>query len=298
MKVKLRHFMHPIVSGKKLVRKAGYIINKKSVDRELENIKRGKRSLCWCGGELKYFKWHKRYSICSVCGSYVNIEPPLPEEMSKIYSFDFYWHFVQKGHGSPAIEERYVNDKMDGRIGFWKSLIEKYKAAPAKVVEIGCAYGGLLKELKNEGYDVMGVEPDEKTAEWTRRNMGIDVRAGFFPGIRLAEADIFLAFDVLEHVPDPQKFLKSAYDLLSPNGIAIIQAPIDRYDYTPPFGERFDMFNDLEHLFLFTDRAMEVMANNAGFEIVGVDRLWLSGEIIILHKKQNESFISNKKSTI
>lgn len=285
MNIKLRHFKHPIRSGKALFRIVAWSLNKGKVTQQFDDIRRGKIEHCWCGGELKDFKWHKRYAVCTICGSYVNIEPPLPEEMSKIYSFDFYWHVVQKSNGLPSIEGRYKNDKSDGRIEFWKKLVKKYKIVPAKVVEIGCSYGGLLKELKEDGYEVVGVEPDERTAEWTCNNMGVDVRAGFFPGVELPKSDVFLAFDVLEHVADPQGFLKSAYDLLNTDGIAIIQAPIDRYTYKPPFGTRFDMFNDLEHLFIYTDRAMEIMANNTGFEIVDKDRVWLSGEIVVLQKK-------------
>jgi hypothetical protein len=71
-----------------------------------------------------------------------------------------------------------------------------------------------------------------------------------------------------------------------PNGVAIIQTAIDRYDYQPPFGTRFDMFDDLEHLFLFTDQAMTALAKEAGLEVVSLDEgLWLGGEACILRKR-------------
>ncbi len=51
--------------------------------------------------------------------------------------------------------------------------------------------------------------------------------------------------------------MKDAAQLLSYGGIAIIQTPIDRYGYEPPFGERFDAaFDDVEHIHVFVDRVM------------------------------------------
>jgi hypothetical protein len=68
-------------------------------------------------------------------------------------------------------------------------------------------------------------------------------------------------------------------------GIAIIRAAIDRYEYAPPFGERFDMFDDIEHMFLFTDKAIQELARRADLEVLNLEeRLWLAGEICIFRK--------------
>ena len=68
-------------------------------------------------------------------------------------------------------------------------------------------------------------------------------------------------------------------------GVAIIQTAIDRYHYEPPFGERFDMFDDLEHLFLFTNHAMEELAIRADLEIVSLkEGIWLAGEACVFRK--------------
>ncbi|MFH1565485.1 MAG: class I SAM-dependent methyltransferase [bacterium] len=285
MKIKLKYFFQPARSVRAVARKLKSYFFQRRVGKELKNIKRGVRYHCWCGGSLKDFKSHKSYKVCSVCGSYVNIRPPLPEEFPKIYSFDFYWHLVQSSHGYPSIEERYKNDRKDGRIDFWKKLIQKYAAQCKKIIEAGCAYGGLLYELQQEGYDVIGIEPDAKTADWAREKFNIDVKQGLFPDVNLPKCDLFLAFDVLEHSYKPAEFMKKVSDILNPGGIAIIQVPIDRYDFKPPFGERFDdIFNDVEHMFLFTDKAMEELTKRAGLKIINKDKLWLAAEIVIFQK--------------
>lgn len=226
------------------------------------------------------------YGVCQACGCYVNRRPPLQEELKRLYSLDLYWHIKQKADGNPAIEERSAHDKRDGRVGFWLNLISKYGPDKGQVVEIGCAHGVLLKELKERGYGCIGVEVDEKTAAWTSNAIGVPIRTGFFPGVDLPSCNLFIACDVLEHVNNPEAFICEAARLLKPGGIAIIQTAIDRYDYVPPFGERFrDAFDDIEHLFIFTDKALLELARRSGLKVVTLsERIWLMGEICVLQK--------------
>jgi SAM-dependent methyltransferase len=252
----------------------------------LRRIRRGHREVCWCGGALKPFQYHVSYGICQKCGCYVNQVPPLKEELSQLYSLDLYWRIKQKADGLPVIEQRSSHDKADGRVDFFIKLIQKYAIKGAKIIEVGCAHGVLLKELKVMGYNCIGVEIDETVADFTRRKMDLDVRTGLFPGIELPTCDLFLSIDVLEHSLDPEAFIHEAARLLKPGGIAIVQTVIDLYHETPPFAQRFqDAFDDLEHVFIFTDRSIEEIAKRSGFKILSLtERMCYMGEIMILQK--------------
>jgi SAM-dependent methyltransferase len=248
-------------------------------------VTRESRDECWCGGSLMPFEWHESYGVCAICGTYVNKIPPAQKGLEKFYSLGNYWHTRQALKNFPTIGDRAGLYRSDGRLQQWLDLVEKYGPKTGKVIEIGCAPGVLLGELTARGYSCTGVEISNDVAEWMRNSTGLEIHSGFFPGVELPRCDLFLAFDVLEHSPCPLEFLKSAADHLLPNGVAIIQTAIDRYDYQPPFGERFDMFDDLEHLFLFTNQAMTSLAKEANLEIVSLgERLWLGGETCIFRK--------------
>jgi SAM-dependent methyltransferase len=281
-----RGMAHPVSSAKSLYCRAHSYIYQRHARRKFRSIRRTQRDRCWCGGELLPFEWHPRYAICAHCGCYVNRCPPLPEELKRLYSFGLYWHTRARLKGHPTIERRPLTDRSDGRLDYWLSLIDRYSPSPGRVVEVGCAHGVLLSELKVRGYECIGVEPDERTADWTKQNAGLDVRPGFFPGIDLPHCNLFLAFDVIEHSPNPLAFMSKIAQLLKPAGIAIIQTPIDRYTFQPPFGERFsDAFDDIEHLYLFTNKAMKELADRVRLEIInGDERLWLHHEICIFKK--------------
>lgn len=290
--IRLRHILHPIRSAKSLCRRvhshASTYFYKRIGEREFGNIARGQRDKCWCSGELLPFKWHNSYGVCAECGCYVNRRPPLPEELQRLYSLDLYWHTRQKLKGYPTIEQRPVNDRADGRVQCWLELIERYGPARGRVVEVGCAHGVLLAELKSRNYDCLGVEPDEQTAEWTRQKTGLDIRAGFFPGVPLPRCDLFLAFDVIEHVSDPLAFLQGAGQLLPPGGVAILQTPIDRHARSaPPFGEMFEkVFDDIEHQFVFVDKSMQRLGRQAGFRVLAQTAWCVAHEIVVFEREE------------
>lgn len=80
--------------------------------------------------------------------------------------------------------------------------------------------------------------------------------------------DVITSFDVLEHVEDPVKFFKDIYELLAPNGRAIIGTPTS----TPVMRELLSGVYDktilysAQHIWIFSERSMMCLAESAGFK--------------------------------
>lgn len=295
--VHLRHILHPVRSAKSLYRrvsayggrKVSLIYRRLALYRlhHLDNIRRGQRDLCWCGGALAPFKWQASFGVCLQCGCYVNRRPPLEDDLPKLYAFETYWHTRQQVRGYPIIEQRPSYDRSQGRLGRWLEIVKRYGLPRGQVIEVGCAHGTLLAELKQRGYECIGVETDEQLAAWSRKNTAVDIRVGFFPGVPLPNCDIFIALDVIEHSPCPDDFMREAGRLLSPAGIAIIQAPIDRHESEPPFGEFFEYaFDDLEHMYVFTPESIRKLADTAGLEIIGEATGAMEGDVTVFRRKR------------
>lgn len=289
--LKFRHFRHPICCAHSLYRIAHIYACKRLAKRQFRNIRRGHRDHCWCGGELLPFNWHESYGVCSNCGCYVNKYPPIPEELRKFYSLDNYWGAWMRLKGAPTIEHRTENDLQDGRVEYWLSLIGRYGPWSGRVTEVGCGHAVLLQELDKQGYSVLGVEISDDVSDWVRRNTGLQMITGAFPQVELPECDMFLAFDVLEHVHDPVSFLRKAHSLLRPGGIAILQQPTVRpeqgYTLDPPLGVDFErMFDDVEHLWIFTSLSLRKLADSCGFYILDDGSRWRQCHEILVLKRE------------
>lgn len=286
IQLRIRHFLHPVRSAKGLYGLGRKDFSKLRARQELSRLQRGRRDACWCGGRLDPFQARPSYGVCRACGGYVNQQPPLLEELRRLYSFRFYWHRLQDLKGHPEIESRSAVDRSDGRLDFWLSLVESAVLPGKRVVEIGCAHGVLLQELSDRGFSCVGVEVDSETASWTQKITGLPILAGMFPGVRVPECDLFLAFDVLEHSVSPEDFLLEAARLLPLGGMAIIQSPIEFRSLDPPFGAMYERtFDDAQHLFIFSRRGIELLAERTGFSVVAEHDWRVGHEIVVLRKE-------------
>ena len=284
--IKLRHILHPFKSATSLYRRAETSIYRSLSDRAVSKIPRRDITRCWCGGSLKPLAINPQYGVCLECGCYVNLRSFIPESLKGFYSLENYWRLRQKVMGVPPIEKRAEVYRADGRLEYWLELIRRYGPSSGSVVEVGCAPGILLSELTRSGYRCVGVEADASVADWIRQNAKVEVREGIFPGVQLPPCDLLLAFDVAEHTPEPLAFWKGIADALAPDGVAIVQTPVERRDYADPFKTRRDFFDGVEHLYLYTDMSIRRLTQLANLELVALeDAIGTLGQVCVLGKR-------------
>lgn len=252
-----------------------------------DDISRISREKCWCGSNLSRYSRQKNYALCKSCGTFVLTHVPDPRLYKEMYSLDNYWRFRQKEiKGHPTIEERTLNDLNDGRVNFWLDIVRQYTKKPGVAIEVGCGHGVLLNQLNSEGWKTIGVEIDEGTAHWVRKETALDIRVGIFPDIQLPPCDLFLAMDVIEHIYEPLSFAVKIKELLTLGGIAIIQTPLYDGIQDPPFAHRFyDVFDDIEHLFIFNRHSIDQLFEKAGLTVLSNQLAWQAcHEILIVSK--------------
>ncbi|UWU48190.1 methyltransferase domain-containing protein [Limnospira platensis] len=107
------------------------------------------------------------------------------------------------------------------------------------VIEAASNDGYMLKNFLEQGIPVLGIDPATGPVEKARES-GVTTIHDFFTK-DLAEklhsegkkADVFLANNVLAHVPDLNGFVEGIYTLLKPDGVAVIEAPyvVDLVDH-------------------------------------------------------------------
>lgn len=137
-----------------------------------------------------------------------------------------------------------------------------------KLLEIGCSYGLYLNKMKELGWDVTGIEPNRKAAEFGSKEYGIRIINDTFENVTIAEKfDVIAMRMVLEHLSSPSKALKKAYKLLKEDGQLIIIVP----DFS---GIEFWLFREHcyglhvpNHLNHFTPLTIRQYCKNIGFRV-------------------------------
>jgi SAM-dependent methyltransferase len=109
--------------------------------------------------------------------------------------------------------------------------------AGARVLDAGCglAYGSIM--LADAGAaEVVGVDNDESVVASVRDGMPatVSLEVGDVTGLSHDEAsfDIVVCFEVIEHVPEPERVLDELHRVLRPGGLLVVSTP-NRDVYTP-----------------------------------------------------------------
>lgn len=117
------------------------------------------------------------------------------------------------------------------KISFFRKarLIMKYKPKGNKILEIGCAKGNFLHSLPAY-FEKHGVEINKAANQYIKeyhKDITIydsDIGSGHFDNSAI-KFDIIVLWHVLEHITNPLIFIKSLSNLLSEEGVIILDTP-------------------------------------------------------------------------
>lgn len=140
----------------------------------------------------------------------------------------------------------------------------------ARILDFGCAGGGLLRALRDLGYtNLHGIDPSPACADQVRAAPGIPADVGSLfdipPG--LGEFDAIMLTHVLEHVEDVRGGLENLLALLAPGGLLYLEVP-DAARYADFILAPFQDFNT-EHINHFSARGLDNACAVVGLEPVG-----------------------------
>jgi len=138
----------------------------------------------------------------------------------------------------------------------------------ARIVDIGCANGGLLAALQERGYkNLCGIDPSPVCANFTHEKYGIQTYANALDKLppTIGTFDGVILSHVLEHVLDLHEALRCTRAILNPNGTLYLQVP-DATRYRDFVFSPFQDFNT-EHINHFSHPSLTNLGSVAQFEV-------------------------------
>jgi SAM-dependent methyltransferase len=137
------------------------------------------------------------------------------------------------------------------------------------LLDVGSGFGFFLSEMKNRGWDGVGVEISQKGMEYAKDVLGMATQCGPLEKVGFPENhfDVVTAFYVIEHLPHPISFLQECHRILRPGGLLWI-----RYPHTTPIknflrvlGIENRLYDLPAHLSDFAPGIIERCLKRAGF---------------------------------
>jgi len=140
---------------------------------------------------------------------------------------------------------------------------------PGKLLDIGCGSGWFIDQMRDQGWDVTGVEPNAAAANFGKTERGLNIIPGslldanfpsnFFDYVRMNHS--------LEHMGNPNEVLEEAHRILSDSGKLMIGVPNRDSLNARVFGQYWHHLALPVHTFTYSSRTLSRMLRKHAFEV-------------------------------
>lgn len=148
-------------------------------------------------------------------------------------------------------------------------MIKRFKDR-GKVLDIGCATGVFLEMISKEGFEPYGIDISSFIIDYLKISYGFHVFSGQLNDVGFEEKvfDVVTMHHILEHLPDPAKFLNDEVrPILKDDGILVVEVPNFRSFESKINREEWEDLRPEEHLAQFTPQTLRLCLEKAGFKI-------------------------------
>lgn len=233
-----------------------------------------------CGGENRQQLYRRKFTklsgalldgydvvCCANCGFCFADDLPSQTELDNYYESQSKYEHGSRSGGSSEYDTR--------RLPLAVSVISGWLPdRNARIVDIGCANGGLLAELRKNGFErVMGIDPSPACASTAKQLYGIDVRVA--PISRIPDDvglfDLVIVGSVMEHILDLAGTIERIKELLKPEGHVYVEVP-DMTRCSSLNDAPFQEFS-VEHINYFGPISLQNLWRKYGFVTKGLRQI-------------------------
>jgi 2-polyprenyl-3-methyl-5-hydroxy-6-metoxy-1,4-benzoquinol methylase len=150
----------------------------------------------------------------------------------------------------------------------------KQRTTGNRLLDVGCATGFFMEAAEEAGFDVRGVEFSSVAISLARPDIRNRIVRGDVNALLSRETekfDVVTAFDIIEHVQDPARFLRDIAEILRPGGVIAISSPDTGHVLRYLMGSKWPMLQPMQHTVLFSRRSIAALLERCGFQQVHVE---------------------------
>ena len=228
------------------------------------------------------------HKTCSICKT-LYVSPRLSDEcIRELYSNDYYSEFFTRSM-LPAFEKRKQligSRKFEQTVSLWAGQ------GHGRILDIGAGIGEVVDVFREEGWSTHVVELNEVAVSWLRQCGHDEVFHGALDEYKTSRKfDIIMAWNVIEHVVNPDVFLSRVQDLLAPGGLFVSEVPhgqsllVDMVQKTGMDPKRILMGE--QHIVLYSSKAYIALHERNGLESIHLQTNGLDFDTVFKENKIN-----------
>lgn len=203
--------------------------------------------------------------VCQDCSFTFTQDIPDEEHIGPYYQSEDY---ISHSNTKTGLVNRAYHFARNYMLGAKKRLIEKNALQKGTLLDIGSGTGYFLDVMQTANWEVQGVEPDSGARNFSKKEFGLKVKSldALFEFEKEA-FEVITMWHVLEHVHRLEDTFQQIHKTLKKKGLLVIAVPnCDSLD-AKHYKEHWAGWDVPRHLYHFTPKTMELLANKHGFTI-------------------------------
>jgi len=194
---------------------------------------------------------------------------PKDENLDKYYeSADYISHTDSKKSFLDKIYQLVKNYSIKQKLKLINSLDSETKS----ILDIGCGTGDFLEVCKKTGWDIKGIEPNDKARNLALKKLKdkdfLVNNINCLLESNHRSYDVITMWHVLEHIPDLEEQIVYLKKLLKKNGTLIIAVPNYKSHDAEHYGKYWAAYDVPRHLWHFSRKSLSLIFTEFGFKIV------------------------------
>jgi SAM-dependent methyltransferase len=209
---------------------------------------------------------------CQSCGFIFTQKYPDQSEIGKYYeSVDYISH----SDTSKGFSNKIYQQARKVMLRKKRGLVEKITGLKTgRLLDIGSGTGHFANFMKEGGWQVSGIEINEKARNFAVSEFGLEIISPEkISTLETGSFDCITLWHVLEHFHDPFKYMSDISSLMKPGGLCLIALPnSDSYD-AGHYREFWAAFDVPRHLWHFNPDSFRIFTEKTGFVLQGIRNL-------------------------
>lgn len=203
---------------------------------------------------------------CHECSFSFTQDYPEENEIGAYYESDEYISHSDTSRGFVNKLYRLVRTFMLSRKK--RLIIRNTGLKKGRLLDVGSGTGYFPNAMKEAGWDVTGIEINDKARDFSISNFGLNVISPVKMKLLPASAfDCITLWHVLEHFHNPEAYMADLRMLLKPGALCVIALP-NCYSYDALYYRNFWAAWDVpRHLWHFSPLTFKIFAEKCGFKL-------------------------------
>ncbi|MDT7831380.1 class I SAM-dependent methyltransferase [Flavobacteriaceae bacterium S356] len=156
-----------------------------------------------------------------------------------------------------------------------------------RILDIGAGTGDFLSFFKSKGWEVFGVEPNEKARILSaQKEVLLKDQISEFENHQF---DVITMWHVLEHIPNLSEYIRTLERLLTKNGVLIVAVPNFKSYDASHYKEFWAAYDVPRHLWHFSQASIEKLFKEVNMSVVEKHPLKFDAYYVSLLSEENKT---------